>query len=192
MEKRIDTAPALFDFGYPSGFEYLPDWISPSEEDALLRNIESLSFEDVRMHGLVAKRQVVHFGWDYGYESWRLTPTKAIPAWLIPLRNRAALLVRHDPEALEQALINRYPMRAGIGWHRDAPMFGPVVVGISLFGTCRMRFQRNRNGRREVAGCLLEPRSAYVLRGEARVSWQHCISPTKALRYSVTFRTLKK
>lgn len=43
MEKRMDTAPALFDFGYPSGYEYLPDWISPGEEDALLGNIESLS-----------------------------------------------------------------------------------------------------------------------------------------------------
>jgi hypothetical protein len=35
----------------------------------------------------------------------------------------------------------------------------------------------------------LEPRSAYVLRDDARWHWQHAISPTKALRYSITFRT---
>ncbi len=36
----------------------------------------------------------------------------------------------------------------------------------------------------------LAPRSAYILEGAARWDWQHAISPTKALRYSITFRTL--
>ena len=30
----------------------------------------------------------------------------------------------------------------------------------------------------------------YVLHDEARWRWQHAISPTKALRYSITFRTM--
>jgi alkylated DNA repair dioxygenase AlkB len=38
---------------------------------------------------------------------------------------------------------------------------------------------------------LLEPGSMYVLREEARWGWQHAISPTKALRYSITFRTMR-
>jgi alkylated DNA repair dioxygenase AlkB len=38
---------------------------------------------------------------------------------------------------------------------------------------------------------LLEPRSGYVLAGKARTSWQHSIPPTKELRYSITFRTLR-
>jgi hypothetical protein len=37
---------------------------------------------------------------------------------------------------------------------------------------------------------ILEPRSAYVLRDQARWHWQHVISPTKARRYSITFRTI--
>jgi hypothetical protein len=37
---------------------------------------------------------------------------------------------------------------------------------------------------------VLEPRSAYVFRDDARWRWQHAISPTKALRYSITFRTM--
>jgi DNA oxidative demethylase len=182
----------LFNTLHPYGFEYLPDWISQAEEDELLRNIGSLSFDDVRMHGVVAKRQVVHFGWDYGYETWRLKPARPLPPWLIPFRNRASALLEREPEAIEQALISRYPSGAGIGWHRDAPMFGPIVVGLSLLGTCRMRFQLTRNGQREVAEYRLEPRSAYVLREAARLLWQHSIPPTKELRYSITFRTLKK
>jgi hypothetical protein len=35
----------------------------------------------------------------------------------------------------------------------------------------------------------LAPRSIYTLQGEARWGWQHSVSPTKALRYSITFRT---
>jgi DNA oxidative demethylase len=181
----------VFDCLYPYGFEYMPDWISQTEEDELLRNIGFLAFNEVRMHGVVAKRQVVHFGWDYGYETWQLKPASPLPPWLIPFRNRVSTLVKREPEAIEQALISRYPSGAGIGWHRDAPMFGPIVVGVSLLGTCRMRFQQTRNGQREVAECLLEPRSAYVLRDAARVSWQHSIPPTKELRYSITFRTVK-
>jgi alkylated DNA repair dioxygenase AlkB len=38
----------------------------------------------------------------------------------------------------------------------------------------------------------LAPRSAYVLSGRARWSWQHSIPATNELRYSVTFRTLKR
>jgi alkylated DNA repair dioxygenase AlkB len=39
---------------------------------------------------------------------------------------------------------------------------------------------------------LLEPRSAYALTGAARWSWQHSIPATKELRYSITFRTLRR
>jgi DNA oxidative demethylase len=55
-----------------------------------------------------------------------------------------------------------------------------------------MRFQRTVGGECETAAVELEPRSAYVLSGKARWSWQHSIPSTKDLRYSVTFRTLKR
>jgi len=35
------------------------------------------------------------------------------------------------------------------------------------------------------------PRSAYALRGAARSEWEHSIPPLSALRYSVTFRSLR-
>jgi alkylated DNA repair protein (DNA oxidative demethylase) len=71
-------------------------------------------------------------------------------------------------------------------------MFGSKIAGVSLLAPSRMRFQRTIKGEREVAEQLLEPRSAYLLSGKARWSWQHSIPATKALRYSVTFRTLKR
>lgn len=180
------------DLALPRGFDYRPDWLSPAEEQSLLDQFVTLSFSEVRMHGVVAKRRVKHFGWDYGYESRCIMPTEPIPEWLMPLRARAANLIAVAAALLEEVLVTRYEPGAGIGWHRDAPLFGPMVVGLSLAGACRMRFQRKAGANRETAEWLLEPRSAYVLAGPARVSWQHAIPPTKALRYSITFRTLKE
>jgi alkylated DNA repair dioxygenase AlkB len=183
MERAVKSA-------LPAGFLYFPDWIDEPEEQALLARIASLPFAEVRMHGVVAKRRVVHFGWDYGYESWRITPTAPIPDWMAPVRERAADLISVPATALEEVLITCYPAGSGIGWHRDAPMFGPSVVGVSLLGTCRMRFQRTVRAARETADCMLAPRSAYVLAHAARFSWQHTIPATKTLRYSITFRTV--
>ncbi len=97
-----------------------------------------------------------------------------------------------DAHGFVHVLIARHEPGAGIGWHRDAPMFGSRIAGVSLLSPCRMRFQRTVKGERETAAIELAPRSAYVLGGKARWSWQHSIPATKALRYSITFRTLKR
>jgi len=39
---------------------------------------------------------------------------------------------------------------------------------------------------------VLEPRSLYVMTGEARWKWKHSIPPVKSLRYAITFRTLRE
>jgi len=170
----------------PEGFRYVPEFLSTEEERALFAHMVEAAFREVRMRGQVALRRAAHYGWDYGYESWRVAPTAPVPAWLLPLRERAAELIQATPRALEEVLVTEYPPGAGIGWHRDAPMFGPAVVGVSLGAPARFRFRRAG----ETSAILVEPRSAYVLDGPARTEWQHSIPGTKALRYSITFRTL--
>lgn len=94
---------------------------------------------------------------------------------------------------LKHVLIAEYRPGTALGWHRDVPDF-ELVCSVSLGGGCRMRFRPfppTRN-RKEVLSLELAPRSAYVLRDDARWRWQHSIPPTKALRYSITFRTLAK
>jgi alkylated DNA repair dioxygenase AlkB len=83
-----------------------------------------------------------------------------------------------------------YPPGAGIGWHRDAPPFG-VVAACSLLSSCRFRLRRGTSGRIDTT-IAIEPRSGYIMSGAARTRWQHSISPTKELRYSITFRTLRE
>ena len=167
------------------------DFLAESEETVLVERLEALDWREIKMRGQVAKRVTRHFGYDYGYESWRVEPTDPVPSWLEPLRARAGALIGVTPESLAEVLCSRYPPGAGIGWHRDAPMFGPEVVGVSLGAPCRMRFQRGKGDERETYAVLLAPRSAYVLGGEARSKWQHSIPAVDALRWSVTFRTLR-
>ena len=163
--------------------------MTEGEERELLALLASLDYFEIRMHGVTAKRTTAHFGVLYGYESRKVEPGPPLPPELVWLRDRcAALAGLDDPERFEEALITRYPPGAGIGWHRDAPMFGSRVAGVSLGGAARMRFRRDGH---ETYVLPLEPRSAYVMSGAARWHWQHTIPGGKEQRYSVTFRTLK-
>jgi alkylated DNA repair protein (DNA oxidative demethylase) len=175
----------------PAGFSCHTGFISETEEDEILRDVSALGFSEVRMHGVVAKREVLHFGWIYGYQTWTLLPGPPIPEFLHPLRDRVASLAGIEPASIEEVLLTHYPPGSGIGWHCDAPMFGPVVIGVSLLGSCRLKFCRRTNSQRDTWSATLEPRSVYVLSGAARFQWQHSIPATKESRYSITFRTLR-
>jgi alkylated DNA repair protein (DNA oxidative demethylase) len=175
----------------PEGLVYRPDLLTVDEEAEVLDVLASLRFDPIVMHGQPAKRTARHFGLDYDYEARTPQPGEPLPDWILPVRERAAELAGHDPDELVEVLVQRYPPGSTIGWHRDAPAFG-TVVGVSLGGASRLRFQRGKGDDRRVWDVLLEPRSGYVLAGKARTSWQHSIPPTKELRYSITFRTLRR
>ncbi len=177
---------------HPEGLVYREEFISPDEERRLVALFEDLDYRAVTMRGQTARRTVRHFGLDYDYESGELAPAEPLPEPMLWLRDRCAALMERDPGDLVQVLVSRYPAGAGIGWHRDAPMFGSKIAGVSLLAPCRMRFQRTVGGGRSVAALGLAPRSAYLLAGKARWSWQHSIPATKELRYSVTFRTARR
>jgi DNA oxidative demethylase len=184
---RLPAVPAE-----PTGLVYRSDFVTEPEETALLTLLDEARFSAVDMRGQTARRTVLHFGLRYDYEGWRLVPTDPLPDSLLWLRDRAAALGGIEPDQVAETLVTRYPPGAGIGWHRDAPLFGPTVVGVSLGSACRLRFQRRTAQARLVHEIHLAPRSAYVLGGAARWSWQHSIPAMADLRYSVTFRTLAR
>ena len=176
----------------PEGLVYRRDLLTAEEEQALLGKFDHLEFGEIRMKGVVAKRTAKHYGFDYDYERRAaISEAEPIPDWLLPVREKAAVLAGVRPDELIEALVQRYPEGAQIGWHRDAPMFG-AVVGISLLSPARMRFRREAGEERRTFELELEPRSGYVLAGDVRTKWQHHVPPTKSLRYSITFRTLRR
>lgn len=148
----------------------------------------------------------------------------------VVLHARAALNRLRDrqlvPEGycFDQAIINNYSDGKGIAAHVDRATFDDLIVGLSLGAPTVLHFtqagKKNKNksvpteypngvsapcssatvepGRFEL---LLEPRSAYVMSGEARWRWCHGIPdgvPTISgvqlpvgRRVSVTFRRLR-
>lgn len=176
----------------PEGLVYVEDFLSEEEERALVAWLGPLEFESVEIRGQVARRTVRHFGFGYEYETRAVAPTEPIPADVLWLRDRCAGLADIQRESFAEMLTTRYPVGATIGWHRDAPMFGAIVAGVSLLSACRMRFRRVTKAERLAYDLTLAPRSAYVLGGAARSAWQHSIPPVRELRYSITFRTVRR
>ena len=192
MTTRRSTRSSTAAAEPPQGLLYVDAFLGVDEERELLAEIETYPFHEVRMRGQVARRTVIHFGWDYDYDGWKIHPTTPPSPRLRGLADRCAAIANVPAEALEQFLIARYPPGATIGWHRDAPMFGSPVIGVSLLSPCTMKFRRKQGESYEVVKQVLEPRSMYALSGAARTQWQHSIPPTKALRYSISMRTLRR
>jgi alkylated DNA repair dioxygenase AlkB len=185
--------PTLFDrdVTLPEGFQYQPDFLTPGEHDELLARVSTLEYGEMKMRGRVARRRTAQFGWRYSFETFTLTPGAPPPDDLAALQVRAESFARTRPGSLSEILVTEYRPGAPIGWHRDAPPFD-IVVGISLAASCRFRFRREGPSGWETRELHLLPRSIYVLDGPARREWQHSIPPVDALRYSITFRSLKK
>ena len=188
MSRRasISRQASLFD-QTPPGLSTRDDFITGPEEQALLQKLGALQFQPFAFQGWFGKRETISFGWRYDFNDSRMHQAPAIPDFLLPLRERAADFAGVAAASLEQALIIRYGVGAGIGWHRDRPVFDRVV-GISLRAPCILRF-RKRQGRTFRRYSLpAPPRSAYLLSGEIRHEWEHSIAPLEQERFSVTFR----
>lgn len=178
-------------FGHESlpGLRITRDVITAAEEPALAAAIDEAGLAPFRFQGWLGKRLTLSFGWFYDFDSGHFARMDPIPAWLLPPRARAAAFAGPEREALVQALIIRYDPGAGIGWHRDRPVF-EHVVGISLGAPAILRFRRRLAkgfGRQSLA---LDPRSIYHLSGAARHEWKHGIAPMVSPRWSITFRSL--
>jgi alkylated DNA repair dioxygenase AlkB len=188
------TQAALFPaLGSPfaAGFVYEPEFLSVEEESGLIERIRSLPLANAQYKEFRAKRRVASYGGRYDYDTNQLNAAAPVPEFLHPLRTRVASWAGRAPEDFTHALVAEYAQGVQLGWHRDVPEF-ELVVGVSLLSACRMRFRRYPPALREKSIAIdLAPRSAYRMESDARWGWQHSVPPVPALRYSVTFRTLR-
>ena len=178
-------------FGTPllPGLRQKDDFVTLEEERALIARIDDAGLTPFRFQQWTGKRLTHSFGWSYDFQTGSFAPTDAIPQWLMPFKTRAARFAGLEPDSLVQALLIRYDPGAGIGWHRDRPVF-EHVIGISLGEPATMRFRRRVGMRFERTSAPLAPRAIYHMSGEARHDWEHSIGGMQAPRWSVTFRSL--
>jgi alkylated DNA repair dioxygenase AlkB len=179
-------APAL-----PPGMRIDTDFLSADEERHWIAFARSQPLREMDYQGYTAKRRVASFGGKYDYARRRLEPGPPIPPELHPLREKAAAWLGVEPAAFTQVLVAEYREGTPLGWHRDVPDFEDVV-GVSLLSEAVMRFRPyppRSPKKADILKVAVPPRSIYLLRGPARWAWQHSVAPTRALRYSITFRT---
>lgn len=140
----------------PEGLSDQADMVDDDEERALIACFEALSFAPYVFRGVEASRRIVAYGSGYGARTRSSAKVEPIPEWLEPLRARAAMFAGEPVGSLWQALVTAYPPGAGIGWHRDRPVYDKPYGGV-------------RHGRRR-----REAGIAFADRGGSRPGWQAC------------------
>lgn len=187
------AAPAHTDLFGPCllpGLSAQGEFLTAAEEDILIARIEAAELTPFRFQQWEGKRLTHSYGWHYDFETSAFSRTEPLPKWLLPIAARAAKFANIEPDRIAQALLISYGPGAGIGWHRDRPVF-EHVIGISLGAATTMRFRRRNEAKFERFALPLAPRSIYHLDGEARSDWEHSISAMEAARWSITLRTLR-
>ena len=164
---------------------------TPAKKLALLDAISRLELREAIYKDYTARRRVAAFGSSYDFDSNERVAAPSLPDFLEALSTKAATWIGEPAGSLVSALVAECRPGVPLGWHRDVPDF-ETVVGVSLAGATRTRFRRYppvAPKKADVVSLELAPRSAYMLRAEARWGWQRSIAPTPALRYSITFRS---
>lgn len=188
---KMNAMLELFDTPVVPGLAMRTDVITAGEEAALIARIDDTSLSPFRFQQWTGKRLTCSYGWSYDFESSTFAPTEPMPDWLGEVKAKAALFAGLAPDDLVQALLIRYDPGAGIGWHKDRPVF-EHVVGISLGNDATLRLRRRGERGFERAKAELASRSIYHLSGEVRHEWEHSIAPMDQPRWSITFRSLSE
>lgn len=192
----MDAQPSLFDLPLtpkrplPEGFRYQDNLITPDEEHDLVDRFQDLPFKPYEHLGYFGNRRIAGFGWRQD-EAGRMVETgEPIPDVLLPLLTKVAAFTGLAQDRFRHALVTEYSPGAGIGWHRDRPP-AVAIAGVSLVSPCTFRLRRKAGDQWDRASIVAAPRSVYLMSGPARSDWQHSIPAVEALRYSVTFRTVR-
>jgi alkylated DNA repair dioxygenase AlkB len=179
--------------GWPPGLSYEAGFLSEAEEAGLIELVRRLPLAAARYKSYTARRRVLSYGGSFDYDDNRLLPAQPLIEALHPLRERVAAWAGVAAESLRHGLVAEYAPGTPLGWHRDVPDFAEVF-GVSLGSAAQLRFRPyppDRPRREDIVRLTVAPRSIYALRDAARWHWQHSVAPVAALRWSITFRTLR-
>lgn len=202
-----------------AGMRYLPHFLSPEEQDAVVRHVYRskepwLAIDEsekpwVRENGdgglsgpsRNVGRRVKQYGWRYDYRARAITSDMRVgplPDWLLALAQRLYEETGLFERVPEQVIVNEYGPGQGIAMHTDHPGFGPAVATVSLGDDWEMDFSRPDDGFQAKSHMMLECGSALIMTGDARKRWRHGIAKRRKerdgrqrkRRLSLTFRTV--
>ncbi|MDT0575093.1 alpha-ketoglutarate-dependent dioxygenase AlkB [Croceicoccus sp. F390] len=152
--------------------------------------IDTCGLAPFRYGQWAGKRLTRSFGWHYDFAGGGLRKEEQMPVWLVDLRMCVANAFDEEASRFEQALLIRYDPGAGIGWHRDRPVFD-TILGVSFGASAELRLRRRKTCGFDRATVKLDAGRAYRLKGPARELWEHSILPQTDTRWSISFRSLR-
>ncbi|HEY0029988.1 MAG TPA: alpha-ketoglutarate-dependent dioxygenase AlkB, partial [Bacteroidia bacterium] len=150
--------------------------------------------KNMMFQGFEAKRKVMSFGYDYHFDSRKLTKGIPVPEAFHSIIQKVGKKLNIPSEKFTEILLTEYAPGTVINWHRDAPPF-EKIAGVSLLSDCNFKLRphdKAKQNRSSIKSFRAERRSLYLMEGEARAEWEHSISPVKERRYSITLRTLRE
>jgi alkylated DNA repair dioxygenase AlkB len=174
------------------GLVYVDSYLSRDEERELLTAVDSEPWRTDWQR----RRQVYGVAYSGPQAGALLAPVPSWLGWLVARIRRDRWL---EAEVVN-AVINEYLPGQGIGSHRDHPAFGPTVAAVSLGGACLLELENPDEPQLGKQLLDVQPRSLWVLGGQARSHWHHGIAHRRTdlvdgfkrpreRRISITLRT---
>lgn len=179
------------------GLQYIPNYVSEQEEAQLLRLVDSGQW----FHAI--RRRIQFYGPVYYYtkhflpevqpeRNYEVSPLSTVQFLLDRFERDGIFEMSSSSHAPNQCLVNEYVSNQNIADHVDhAQVFGDTIVGLSLLEPTVMTFspiapvqqqgQQEQLNQASKFSILLEPRSLYVFKREARYEWKHGIKSSKRL-----------
>ena len=150
------------------GLTYRPDALTEEQEHALLLSIDGPEGEWAPVTDSTRSRRVQHYGYRYDYKRRAVAePTVAIPAEWFGLFGGVD---EAKGQEWNQVIVNEYLPGQGISAHVDSLAYGEVIRCYTLGSGATMRFTHSSGVVKEL---YVEPRSVYIMTGEARYQWKH-------------------
>ncbi|KZF22197.1 Alkbh6 protein [Xylona heveae TC161] len=170
----------------PPSTIYIPDFITPEEEEQLLNKIRTAPLP--RWAQLSRRRLQT---WPSSLSSSNTLLAAPLPAWLhdpiIPrLESQTGIFMDSPHGAPNHVLINEYAPGQGIMPHEDGAAYHPVVATVSLGAAIVLDiYQKRETGEREIEPTyriLQEPRSLLITTDEMYTKHLHGIQEITADR----------
>ena len=186
----------------PPGIIYIPNFITMDEEQNIVRNLDNSKWSEQ------LQRRVQHFGivFDYHNKTVGDVAKDPFPSWTCDLVDRIEHYVEETHACrikLDQLTCNEYKPGIGISSHCDTHTpFGDFIPVVSLLEPIAfdMSPDPTLNGYPARVSLWIEPRSLFIMSGEARYGWKHAIAKrlsdtdpqghriARTRRISLTFR----
>ncbi|XP_060524583.1 alpha-ketoglutarate-dependent dioxygenase alkB homolog 6 [Cylas formicarius] len=159
--------------GIPETVYYIPEFLTPAEEDAILKKVYGAPKPKWTC---LSNRRLQQYG---GAPHEKGMFPEEIPSWLQFVINKVHGLSAFDEKKPNHVLVNEYLPGQGIMPHTDGPLFYPIISTVSCGSHTVLEFLENNDNRNKICEVLVEPRSLIVVKNDMYTKHLHCIRERK-------------